>query len=373
MIKLAIIRTFPSELNIDFYNVQEIGLAKSLLKYGVSTDFYSMFSNVFNETIHSTSNNNRLRLIPLKKVYKVGSISWFPGLFKSLFLLNKYDVVQVHEDFQLLSPLILRAAKQRKSKTVLVQGMYSDFGGFKKYIQKIYDVIFIEMLKRNTDCCIAKTSEAKKYLICKGFSNVNIIPVGLDITSFSYGTNFNQELHDFKNTHENILLYIGSIGKDRDIDFIIDVFKILLTKVERIGLILVGDGPRKDNIKMRIQKESLNNSILILDSVLNNKVGQIYTSADIFLLPSINEIFGMVVLESLYFGLPVVSSKTAGPLDILSNNLLGYCLDFDKNLWVDKILLLLKAQNDKFYKKKIVLTNFSWDVIARKYCEFYKR
>lgn len=112
MLKLAIIRSSPSELNINQYNIQEIGLAKGLVNLGVSVDIFSFFSNI--TTVQTIIENDKgiVRLIPIKGIKLFNKISLFPNLFNDDFI-SQYDIIQVHEDSQLMTALILLRFKKK--------------------------------------------------------------------------------------------------------------------------------------------------------------------------------------------------------------------------------------------------------------------
>ena len=80
MLRLAIIRSFPSVLDVNNYNVQEIGLAKGLATFGISTDIYSRFSeNTSNKVIYA-NNDTLIRIIPIKGIKLFNKITFYQVL-----------------------------------------------------------------------------------------------------------------------------------------------------------------------------------------------------------------------------------------------------------------------------------------------------
>lgn len=91
--------------------------------------------------------------------------------------------------------------------------------------------------------------------------------------------------------------------------------------------------------------------------------------ADLFVLPSKYEIFGMVMLESLYFGVPVLSSKTAGSLEILKNEKLGKIVELEENRWINEIQYMLSQEYNPSDMKNYIEQNHNWDILAKKYLQ----
>lgn len=364
MRKMAIFRTVTSSLDLSKYNVQEIGLAKGLLKLGISSDIYSRFTNIKNENIFKKFENNYIRLIPIMGFAFKGRIVGFS--LKQRILDNNYDIVQVQEDSQIMTPFILKWAKKKNATTVLYQGIYEKHSGYKAIIQKVYNKIFIKKINKNCNYYFAKTEAAQQYLINNGLNkNNHILPVGLDFNKKFHAYKDIERIKEFRSKFDYLLLYIGKIEKRRNTSFILDVLNISGEK--NLGLLLVGQGPDMANLVNKIGELRLNSQVLIIKEIPNNQLKQIYELADLFLLPSLYEPFGMVILESLYFGLPVIASKTAGPLDILKNEKLGICLELNPQLWANYTKYYLEMKNYKDFRKRYIISNYNWDKIAKKY------
>jgi len=362
--RMAIFRTVTSPLDLSTYNVQEIGLAKGLLKLGLSVDIYSRFTHLNNKQILKKTENNCIKLFPINGLTWKGRIIDFS--LKQKILNNAYDIVQTHEYSQIMTPLILKWAKKQNATTVLYQGAYDEYSGFKVIIQKIYNKIFIHRINKNCDYYFAKTEAAQKYLIRNGLKNNNyILPVGLDFHKKFQDYEDIGRIQTFRSKFKYLLLYIGKIEKRKNTSFILNILNTL--NENNFGLLLVGQGPDTDNLVNKIEKLKLNHKVLMVKGIPNNQIKQVYESADIFLLPSLYEPYGMVILESFFFGLPVIASKTAGPSDLIKHEKLGVCLELNPRLWANHIRYYVKMKNYKHFRKKYIISNYNWDSIAKKY------
>ena len=366
--KIALVRTASNILTYGGYNIQEIGLAKALMNYGVSSDIYARFSNVYNDTIIAENGCCQVQLRPLKgkQIYK--EIMYYPTL-KADLLNGGYDIAQLLDDSQMMLPFLFKALKKKGCKTILWQGMYRNFPARPaRMMQIVYDMMFAGDIERNTDLKIAKTEAAKKYLESKHYQNIITIPVGLDDVEKTFNPKVDQKIEAFKKQYPYILLYIGAIEPRRNPDFLIDIFERL--DKDDIGLVVIGKGVSLDDFKKRIANSKRKKQILHFEQIPNKELGSIYGRANLFLLPTNYEIYGMVVMEALENGVPVISTPEAGPAYILSEEKYGTCLNLNEEKWCNEIsrrLLNLVTDDEKNYMRNYVNMKFRWPRIASEY------
>ena len=142
---------------------------------------------------------------------------------------------------------------------------------------------------------------------------------------------------------------------------------------------IVGSG-EPDYVKPfleRIKKWTDEGRIHYIPKATQKELAPVYRNANLFIFPSNYEIFGMVLLEALYFGLPVVSSQNGGASVLLRNGENGYMLEgFDPAVWEEKILQI--AGNRELYEKMkkdahdTVEQHFLWDKLADRFLAGYE-
>ena len=168
------------------------------------------------------------------------------------------------------------------------------------------------------------------------------------------------------------LLYVGVLEDRRNILFLLDVLNRTVSQIPDTKLILVGKGKPEytELVFQRIQKLGLSNYVIYREALQQNELSQLYKTADVFLLPSKYEIFGMVLMEAMSFGLPVITSYNGGSSTIIDSGKNGIILhDFDSKIWSDEIVNLLTDQS-KWMRISIAAQStsanrFSWDTIVR--------
>ncbi|TAJ11264.1 glycosyltransferase family 1 protein [Marinilabiliaceae bacterium JC017] len=370
--KLALVRTASNQLRFGSYNIQEIGLARSILSFGVSTDIYARFSNLIEEQVVEEYNGAKVTIIPLKgrRIFK--EIMYYPKL-KSQLCKGEYNVVQLLDESQMMLPYLFKALKKRGVKTILWQGMYRNFSGrVARVMQVVYDKLFVDTINKHSDFKIAKTHYAAEYLKNKKYDTVNVLPVGLNHIDSEIDTKLLDEVECFKKNHSRLLFYIGAIERRRDIPFLLLVLSQL--KKEGYGLVLVGSGPDSDLVDQMINNRGLNNDVLRYKNIANNKIANIFPYIQCLVLPTQYEIYGMVMLEALINGVPVVATPEAGPCTILENDELGTCVPFNTNKWIEVIKFYegnYSGEESKSRRKKQVMDKYNWEAIGKEYFHKY--
>ncbi|MDT9331590.1 glycosyltransferase family 4 protein [Clostridium perfringens] len=365
--KILYVRSAPYELNFNSYNLQEIGLGTAFCKVGY--DFDLIYYSKRNKDQIIEVGNNRIKIL-WRKGIKLLRTGIYPQILNKKFL-STYDIVLVSEYSQLMTVLISRLHKN----TYLYNGPY--YNMFKiPFIEKIYDFLFVKYINKNILKIFNKTERAEKFIANKGISNSEVVGVGLDINKFTnekYVKELTQNLLEKMKNKRNIL-YVGSIIKRKNVELIIRAFNEIkkYKQYKDVQLILIGKGEKKyiDSCISLLSKET-KSSVIYEPFIENAQLKFIYEKSEIFLLPSLQEIFGMVLLEAMYFGVPTISSNSAGAETLISNEENGIIIsEFDEDIWKEKICFLL--DNESMRKKigdkarETIINNFMWDNIVKK-------
>ncbi|MFO7813914.1 MAG: glycosyltransferase [Pelovirga sp.] len=131
------------------------------------------------------------------------------------------------------------------------------------------------------------------------------------------------------------LLYVGRVSKDKNLDFLIDVYRRIRRQHAGTSLTIVGIGPYLETLR--------NNCADLPDVTFAGKVPytdlpELYNRHDLFLFPSTTDTFGMVVLEAQACGLPALVSDIGGPREIVRDGQTGYVLDVSSTQgWVTRL------------------------------------
>lgn len=377
--KILIIRPYPGLININNYNVQEIGLAKALNQKGHTCDIVLYNGRKSSRTEHFNFDGGDGTALSFRiywlKGYGLMKNGFMPAVYR---LIPAYDVIQVHEYDQLLSWQLYR--KQLKP-TVIYHGPYYDFFNKRYNFKcKIFDRFFLKKGRPERCQALAKSHLAADFLRQKGFLNVRTVGVGLDDANF--GRVDLAKLINARIRRENEpvrLLYVGKIEERRNLYFLINVYRQLLTAHRNLLLTIVGTGAAEyvtgflDTIKDLRDAAS----VRYIEKAAQKDLAAVYAESDLFLFSSNYEIFGMVIAEAMYFGLPVISSTNGGADVLIEDGLNGWQMaGFNEADWADKINTLIidgsKRQRMGLAAGKRIRAKFLWPQLADGFIDTYR-
>lgn len=182
-----------------------------------------------------------------------------------------------------------------------------------------------------------------------------------------------------KKKFNHLLIYVGRLVPRKNILDLIEIMKLLKEQDKRFVLNVIGNGPRYyiNQIDSRIRNYGLANNIRLHKDVTDDRLNQIYKSASIFVFTSLVEGFGLVLLEAMAKGLPVVAYDVNGVRDVVINGKNGFLIQpANYREFVNKILHLSK--NNEIYhnfsrEALLRITDFSWKKSANKIDRFLSK
>lgn len=239
----------------------------------------------------------------------------------------------------------LKIAKEMK---IPYSGTYhTDFPAY------IKDNTGMEFLKRATDKMMGKFYRDFKLLFSRSHEYIDILNRDLNFNKervkiITPGTN----LQKFNAVHKNrdvwdrhgidkesvIVLYVGRITKEKNVEFLLEVWDELMGEHKRLDvhLVLIGEGSLKSKAEKLADK-----NVSYLGPVIGEELSTLYASSDFFIFPSVTDTLGQVIMESQASGIPVIVSDEGGPKSLVDRQ---------------KPSGLIAAGNDKIEWKEAVMT-----------------
>lgn len=368
---LVILRSYGDILDLNNYNCQEIGLAKALMKRGLRVTILMPERDNKNVTIRTSNGNLMIAHIPIKWSIHA-RYCWFSQFEHRIEQLQP-TILQVHDMDLLMTWRAVRWAKKSKIPCVLIQGPYDKWKKpLFRQLNELYNLTFGKYIIKNVTRIGVKTALASSYLSQYSKCVTSPIIIGLDCNNFDGAT-----IIDWRSklqiVNKKILLYVGSLQPRRNPLFLIDVVKKL---PDDYVLILVGGGIQEKDVLNKISEEKLQERCIMLGRREQLELPSIYAASDCFLLASDYEILGMVIMEAMYYGVPVISTKTTGADFIINNGKDGIIVDnIDAETWANIIVSLLS--DEKRYKRiseagrKKILNKFLWDKTCEGFLNLY--
>jgi glycosyltransferase involved in cell wall biosynthesis len=221
---------------------------------------------------------------------------------------------------------------------------------YEKYIQEYISIapelsgkLAEAMLHRYLEKCdhvIAPTSSTRKLIESyKVNVPVTIIPTPLDLDKFRV-VKPERVRSMLKVTDQKILLYLGRLSPEKNLAFLLKAFSKIRAAEPNTLLMIVGSGPETENLKSSANKLGISNAVIFMGPVVYNEVPSYMAAADLFLFPSMTETQGLVLVESMAAGTPVMALNTDVNAEILANGG-GMLVDPDLDAFVLEVCRVL--------------------------------
>jgi glycosyltransferase involved in cell wall biosynthesis len=214
----------------------------------------------------------------------------------------------------------------------------------------------------------------KHYHINK--SKVRIVPNGVDVEKFKPTGNKEENRRKFGLGDEPCVLFVGSLIPRKGLPFLVEAAKKIVKEKANTKFLIVGDGPLKNQLTASLEKANLLGNFLFMGNLQDDKLSAVYSCADVFVLPSIQEGQGIVLLEAQASGIPVVAFDVGGIKEAVRNDETGLLVKPGST--VELADALMKVLSDRALKEKMgtngrrfVSESFTWDICAQKMLKVY--
>ena len=268
---------------------------------------------------------------PLKNFKPVGSFKVpeyeslmisYPPFMELLAYLEKeeFDEVIISTPGT-LGLFALGAAKMLGLRT---KGIYhTDFPRFFAHItddEKMGDTAwrFMRWFYGKVDQILVPTKQYKRLLMDGGFEGdtIDVMPRGINRDRFNPAFCKRELWNEYGLSGGFKFIYVGRVSKEKNIEVMLKAFSLLLESGCEADLIVVGDGPLRDELELKYNDPQ----IIFTGYLYGDELASAYASSDLFVFPSLTDTFGNVVLEAHACGLPAIVSNEGGPQEIVESH-----------------------------------------------------
>lgn len=260
---------------------------------------------------------------------------------KRIFEANKYDIVQANMNS--LSCFPLGVAKKAGIKNRICYSLSTTDP--KEGLRYLMKSCLKHFSKKNATVLMGCSDFAGEWLFGKNvikWDNYYLMPVSIDTEKYNFNENYRSELIEKHRLQGRFVIgTIGRLEKQKNHEFLIDVFSKIKEKQKDAFLIIIGDGYLKESLIEKIKLMKLESDTLILTS---NEVGvrddalKYYSLFDVFILPSLYEGLPTVGIEAQANGLPCVFADGITKEVKILENTKFLSLKDDTDTWADAIV-----------------------------------
>lgn len=364
--RITIMRLGTSNFGkIGTYNVQEVGLAEALIKKGFHVNV--LYLNRPTDMVLQDETYAYVYYLPHKHI-------GLHGIF-DVRLLDKFnpDFLIMFSDSQLWSKNVIEWCERKKIKCVHYFGnVLSDNP---KRLHQFYTKLIL-MRNRSSykkSINIAKTKKVKTELESHNIRCSAVVNVGLDESILRPEVNLDIEIRKSLgySLEDTVLLFVGRLVDYKKPLMACDIMKKMRSNGINARLIIIGKGSQEELLKAYIYKEELTEYVNCVGRVPYEDMYKYFVASDCIINLSHKEIFGMTILEAMYYSIPVVAHTAPGPNDIIEDKKTGYLIDSDDlNVWCNAIKSAIENRIELgTASRKCITDNYMWDKIAEQFCE----
>jgi len=209
---------------------------------------------------------------------------------------------------------------------------------------------------------------------------VNIIPTGISSYKYSktaaFAKSFSLQKASKFPKNRKLLCFAGRLVKEKNIEFLFEVLKNVRKVDSSVYLLLVGDGPHMEELKQKVKELNLSKYVYFTGYMQPSDMQYYYRMSKIFVFPSKTETQGLVTIEAIMQGIPVVAIGEMGTVDVMKGDNGGFMVPDNVEIFTEKVLALL--QDEQLYNQKVeeaLKWSDSWKIsnLAPKLLECYKK
>jgi rhamnosyl/mannosyltransferase len=305
------------------------------------------------------------------------SISMILSLLKE----ERFDIIHIHAQFPLVAELITLIAWLRRIPTVITyhnEVELTNMSFVTRLAYKIWSITLLKIMLYLSKIIIVTTREfalTSSILSNNKYKDkIHIIPIGIFINNGSNNINIVNIIDNKTITNKNYILYVGRIKPEKGIHILIQAISLLKEIKIDINLFIIGEATRYDELKYKDELEKLvadlelNKNVVFCGRVSDEELHTYYKNAIALVLPSTSRLegFGIVQLEAMRHGIPIIVSDIPGPKSVSE----GVSIPVKPHPYDISQAILKVLDND--YREKIRILSlckiqeYKWDKIADK-------
>lgn len=278
--------------------------------------------------------------------YKISS----PNFLITLHYLKRFnpDLIHIHTPFSMGINGILAS---KYLKLPLIGTYHTYIPEFLKYlpipyvrqknITKKFAKVYSRKIYNKCNLVLTPSLAMKKELIKTGVTKpISVLSNGIALDKFSCHAPLSEDSFN--------MVHFGRISFEKNIDIILDAFKIVLENLPYCKLTIVGKGPALKSLIQKAKSLQLNNKIHFTGYVSEDKLHNILCSSDLFVTASPIETQGLVILEAMAVGLPVIGPNSLAIPEAIKHGKNGFVFqNHNVSQFAEQILSILENQNLK--------------------------
>jgi glycosyltransferase involved in cell wall biosynthesis len=299
-------------------------------------------------------------------------------LIEGIKEMKRNDVQLIHSQWVIPSGMVGLILAKIFNKPHVITSQGAEFF-FSKYNPL---TLFVGLVIRSSDYLFAVSSQMAEKAIQLGMNpkNVVIMPNAVNTDKFKVGSTKKKIELGIPENHK-VILTVRRLVSEKRVEDVIIAFADFINKnqIKDYHLIIGGDGPEYEKLVKLTNALNLDQYITFLGFVDNDKLPEIYSISDIYILSSQQEGLSLTLLEAMSSENVIVSTSSTGGSDVIKESYNGFLYQVGDTTQLSKILLNISklSQNElndlKFNARKTITEQFSTKVMIKKSIQYYEK
>jgi glycogen synthase len=292
---------------------------------------------------------------------------------------GRFDIIHAHDWLSAYSARVLKCSYSIPMVCTIHATEHGRNGGIwtdmQRYISSAEWMLHYEAWKIIT--CSYYMRQEVHNLFGAPWEKIWVIPNGVDAKALDFSFEKLSFRRRYAQDHEKIIFYVGRHVFEKGIHLLVEAGKRLVNRNGNIKFIIAGTGPMSEEIKYKAECSGIGDKFIFTGYIDADTKNKLYKVADSAIFPSLYEPFGIVALEAMAAGCPVIASDVGGLSEIIehrNNGMKAYV--GSANSLADNLIELFENQelagNMRNNALKVVKEKYTWNKVAILTVKMYK-
>lgn len=234
---------------------------------------------------------------------------------------------------------------------------------------------FKKLIIRDAKTITVVSSKLKEEIV-KNIDNssenkIIILSMGVDKKLFN-PKKYSKEIKNKYNIKGPLLLFVGRLSSEKGVKYLIKALPDITKRFPKIKLLIIGDGTLRSELEKLAERLKVKRNTIFLGAIPHHKLPQFYSTADIFIGPSLREGFGLTFAEAAFSGCIPIGTKVGGIVDIIQDEKTGFLVKEESSEDISNTVIKLLSNKNLMEKikkqtRKEAVKRFGWDETSERY------
>jgi glycosyltransferase involved in cell wall biosynthesis len=322
----------------------------------------------------------------ITKEDRIANISKWRWVFKQVDSF-KPDIIHINTEFVIAEFGFLYARAYNLPAIYTFHTMWEDYGPnyfpmFPPLIVKFFIRRVLKNVLNRSYRVVVPTPQidevVHKY---RSAAETFLLPTGIEVKLFEHsqeeGAAFREKMDEIypRLKGKRILLFAGRVAKEKNLGFLLKILPEILKKHRDAVLIFAGNGPDLDYFQDEAKKAGVDENCVFTGYLERGDLALTYAISEVFLFPSLTDTQGLVTLEAMLSGTPVVAIGALGTLMVMGGDNGGFMVKNDADEFTGRVLELLEDPelcSRKSLEARMHACSWSIDELTKKLVEIYR-